>query len=317
MRPAGPGTLRWSAVLLGLLAANALAASTGRLRITVGDADGRPLAGVKVLATVPATGFRSEAGTDARGEGQFPGLPGGEVIVRFEKAGFQTLEKNALITVGDTATIAVKLVPLPSAAVREPSPEEQATRRATDLYNEAARRYDAGDLDAASAGVEQALAARPDLAPALALKGRVAAKRGQDAAAIEAWIRAFEIDHALGAEVLPPLVVELRKAGRGEEAGKYARLLEQAGAPGADPRDLYNRAVIRINAGDDDGALDLLERALASKPDYAPALYQRGMIRLRAGRQAEALADLRRALEIDPKGAFAEDARALITALGG
>jgi GT2 family glycosyltransferase/tetratricopeptide (TPR) repeat protein len=60
-----------------------------------------------------------------------------------------------------------------------------------------------------------------------------------------------------------------------------------------------------LDRDDARAALECLDGALASKPDYAEALYERGIIRALAGFEAEALADFRAAIAARP-----EDSRA-------
>ncbi len=64
--------------------------------------------------------------------------------------------------------------------------------------------------------------------------------------------------------------------------------------------DAYNSAVELIKAGDNDGALPLLEKAVSLKPDIAPAQFNLGRLYLIKGDLDKAEKALLKALEINP-----------------
>ncbi|ADR36091.1 Tetratricopeptide TPR_1 repeat-containing protein [Oceanithermus profundus DSM 14977] len=77
------------------------------------------------------------------------------------------------------------------------------------------------------------------------------------------------------------------------------RSLELAEDPGV--RVNYAEALRRFDRKSD--ALASLDRALATNPDYLPALFNRGVLRFELGDEAGALADFDRAIAIDPAAA--------------
>ena len=60
------------------------------------------------------------------------------------------------------------------------------------------------------------------------------------------------------------------------------------GAEGAAPRTLYNLALVRIKAGDLEGAKSALEAVLKLEPNYPEALYNLGLVALRQDRLGDA-----------------------------
>jgi tetratricopeptide (TPR) repeat protein len=310
---------RWIAPFVGaalLSVVPAPAASYGKLRVLVLDERGQPLDAVRITVTVTKTRMAREGLVDADGEAVFPALPGGEVVVRLEKPGYQILEKNAMVQVGATATLEARLSPLVRARSDEELDEKQRRAKEAALaYNRGVKLFEEAAFDKAESEVRSALEQDPSLAAAHVLLARLAARKGDHAAAAESYERAIDLDPRMESH-LAELVTELQLCGREEEAQRYEERLRSRAGPTSDPSELYDLAVVQINRGDDEAAADYLERALAIAPDHAPAVYQRGLLRLRAGRTGEALADLKRYLELEPDGEFAEDAQRLVAALG-
>jgi Tfp pilus assembly protein PilF len=300
---------------MALAATAVLAASLGKVRVEVRDEQGKALDAVRVVASVARMGQTFEATTDAQGEANFAALPGGEVILRFEKGGFQILEKNAKVQVGGTEVVSVQLMAL-APAVADPAELERqkAKREAAERLNAASALYDAGDLDGARASLAVALERNPDVPQAHVLAGKIAVKRGEHGVAADAYIKALALDPSM-TSLLPSLVTELERAGRKDEAKAYAARMDQQPATGASPNELYNRAIVKLNAGEDPAALAILEDLLKAHPGFGPAVYQRGMIRLREAKLDAAKSDMARYLELEPQGEFAADAREMLKML--
>jgi len=288
----------------------ALLAATGRLQVLAAGEDGQPLAGVRVTVTDAGTNKTIEKTTDERGGAILQGLQSGEVIVRFEREGYQTYETNAKIEAGTTDLVEATLRLL--VQERSMSAGEKAAFEAVERYNQAVRDYNAGDLGAAEASLAGALERDPRLAPAHALVARIAAQRGQPGAAADAFLRARDLDPKL--DVLPELIQALTGAGRGAEGAKLAAAARRSASS---PGELYEMAIVEINRGNEIGARELLDQVLAAAPDHAPALYQRGLMRIQSGDVDGAKADFARYLELEPGGELAADANAMLEALGG
>lgn len=104
----GAMSLRASAlVLLCMVVSVAPAQTTGQMRGTVVDDDGKALAGVQVEATVSS--HSRIAKTDKEGQFRFVLIPPGNYKVRFTLKSYSEVEKNATVKLGGTATVNAKL----------------------------------------------------------------------------------------------------------------------------------------------------------------------------------------------------------------
>jgi folate-binding protein YgfZ len=108
---------------------------------------------------------------------------------------------------------------------------------------------------------------------------------------------------------------ELRVAGStvsccfddGTEVTAEVRSLPLLVTPGADETAsrLYHRAVNLFTGDDEDGAIELLERAITISPGFADAYESLGVVLGRHGRYEEAIALMDRLLEVDPDSVMA------------
>ena len=97
-------------VLMLLVAVPAWAQTTGSITGTVTDNSGALLPGVTVTATSPALMGSQTAVTNEQGVYRFPSLPIGTYDLKYQLAGFGTLNREGIIvTVGFTATVPVQL----------------------------------------------------------------------------------------------------------------------------------------------------------------------------------------------------------------
>jgi len=102
--------LGFAIVLMLLVAVPAWAQTTGSITGTVTDNSGALLPGVTVTATSPALMGSQTAVTNEQGVYRFPSLPIGTYDLKYQLAGFGTLNREGIIvTVGFTATVPVQL----------------------------------------------------------------------------------------------------------------------------------------------------------------------------------------------------------------
>ncbi len=80
------------------------------------------------------------------------------------------------------------------------------------------------------------------------------------------------------------------------------RLLEDPGVPEGD--EIYRRAVFLSNSGDLDGAIQLMNRALAENPASIDCLYVRASAWALKGAAEKSVGDLRQAIALEPKIRF-------------
>lgn len=137
-----------------------------------------------------------------------------------------------------------------------------------------------GRIDRALAALEQALADRPMMAPALYLRGRCLLDRGEVESALAAWGRLDE----LPAPVWPPPEPSWLDEGA-------LNLLQRLPEVAWDERELYfERARLYADAGVAGGAVAVLDRLVQREPQAVDALIAKGRLLLRQQRAAEALA---------------------------
>lgn len=137
-----------------------------------------------------------------------------------------------------------------------------------------------GRIDRALAALEQALAERPMMAPALYLRGRCLLDRGDVESALAAWGRLDE----LPAPVWPPPEPSWLDEGA-------LNLLQRLPEVAWDERELYfERARLYADAGVAGAAVAVLDRLVQREPQAVDALIAKGRLLLRQQRAAEALA---------------------------
>ena len=97
-------------VLALLLSSPAFAQTTGSINGTITDNSGAILPGVRVTATSPALMGAQVAVTNEQGQYRFPSVPPGTYALKFELAGFSTVNREGIIvTLGFAATVPVQL----------------------------------------------------------------------------------------------------------------------------------------------------------------------------------------------------------------
>jgi hypothetical protein len=109
--------------------------------------------------------------------------------------------------------------------------------------------------------------------------------------------------HPLGLEWLG-----LARAGRSRNAEEAIRLMAKALESESRPETEFNLGVLLVGRGRTREAIAHYERALASRPNFAPAWFRLGEARLECGDKLGALDAFRRTLEIDPRHGRAEEA---------
>jgi tetratricopeptide (TPR) repeat protein len=93
-----------------------------------------------------------------------------------------------------------------------------------------------------------------------------------------------------------------------ERARSFAKICDREGETGVfepeAPDHFYYQAVLLLNKGDCDAAINLLDRALQSAPSSAKYLYARASASAIKGNTEQAVSDLRQAISADPQIRF-------------
>lgn len=181
------------------------------------------------------------------------------------------------------------------------------------VYNEGSAAYQAQDFDTALAKFREAAEMDPSMYDAHHAIATILVHRGDHAGAAEAADRALD----LKPDDVRTLRVALdahRGVGNDERATEIAQRLAavdtEFGAVG-----LLQRGGELFNAGDVEGARDLLEQALALDPSLGKAHYLLGLCALNTGDTEQAKQHLAKFLELDPDAAEAATAREMLGAL--
>jgi tetratricopeptide (TPR) repeat protein len=190
---------------------------------------------------------------------------------------------------------------------------EGLSSTAKSLYNEGSKAYQEQDLDIALAKFEEAAAKDPSLFDAHHAIATILVHRGDHAGAAEAADRALQINPE-DPRTLRVAYDAYRGVGDRERATEIAGRLAAAdpefGAVG-----LLQQGGDLFNAGDVEGARDLLEHALALDPGLPKAYYLLGLCALNASDYALAKQHLTKFLELDPDAADAPAAREMLGAI--
>jgi len=290
----------------GLVFAGAQARVEGR----VTDSAGNPIANAEVTVTSPEVStFNVEVTADKKGVFKLLILDATRNYrFRVEAPGYQPQERPFKVAAGSTDNVfeftlnsAEEAAAQASASVLEQPGYKEMT--------EGRELYDAGDKVGARAKFEAAVAARPDLLPALTALAELCYDAGDYEAALDAAEACLEQDDenldclAIGANAA-------QGAGNEEAYSTYMSRYEELNPE--DPTVLYNAAAKYLNKMDDEGARPLLEQCLDADPDFPQCNFEFGMLLLRTGDMEGAKRHLEKYLEVAPDGPDATTAQETI-----
>ncbi len=172
-------------------------------------------------------------------------------------------------------------------------------------FEEGRKLLKAGQQEQAKALFEQALAAVPDLLPAMEYLAQVQYETGDLESALVTAKRCLEEDEeSLGCLAIAANASET--LGDKEGHDHYMALYQQFNPE--DPASLFNQAVVFLNAMDDEKAKPLLEQCLDADPEFPKCLFEYGMVLLRGGDLDGAKAQFEKYLEVAPDGEDASTA---------
>lgn len=298
------------AALLLLAPTLVLAQAQGRVKGTVSDSQGKPIANAKITITCPAVAsFKKEVSADSKG--QYATLivdatkrylfhvdaPGFQSVEREDKPliGGQTLELNFTLKSG-------KEVEQEAEAKAMEAPGIKELREGKDLL-------DAGNKQGARDKFAAAVAAKPDLYLGWLQLSILDLEAGK------ADIALTEAEKCLA--IAPNIASCLASAAnaakaKGDTAAFDKYMTAYKAANPDDPTVIYNEAVAFLNKGDDAKARPLLEKVVELDPNYADGLFQLGMVYLRAGENPKAKELLGKFLEVAPNHKEAPTAKEML-----
>jgi tetratricopeptide (TPR) repeat protein len=286
------------------------AGSQARVEGHVTDSKGNPIPDVEVTITSPQVStFNMVVKGNKDGVFKFLLLDATRnYFFHVEAAGYQAQERPFKVAAGSTDTVfEFTLNTIQEAAaegtvslLEQPGYKQMAQAR--DLYA-------AGDEAAALAKFKEAVAAKPDLLPALAAVAELSYGAGDFQGALDAAELCLEQDDE-SIECLAIAANSAQSLGDATAHAEYMARYEEANPE--DPTILYNTAAGFLNKLDDDGARPLLEQCLEADPDFPQCNFEYGMLLLRIGDMEGAKTHLEKYLEVAPDGPDAATAQETI-----
>jgi len=176
---------------------------------------------------------------------------------------------------------------------------------ATNAYNEGAKLANENNLDGAIAKMEEAVTLKPELSAAYMALGKLYLRKADYAKSIAAAEKAIAL---IGDDddMFAVLADAYAKSGNKAKAAEY-----KAKAPQNAP-DLFNQAVVHLNAGRDAEAVPLLVKSTELDANFSDAWFQLGMCYVRMSKNPEAKAALQKYLDLAPNGNDAPMAKEVI-----
>jgi len=288
----------------------AFAGAQARIEGRVTDSNGDPIANAEVTISSPEVStFNLEITADKKGVFKFLILDATRnYLFHVEAPGYQPQERPFKVAAGSTDEV----FEFTLNSAEEAAAQESASVLEQPGYKEMAEGrelYEAGDTAGARAKFEEAVAAKPDLLPALTALAELCYDAGDYEAALDAADSCLEQDD----ESLDCLAIAANAAqSSGNEAAYSDYMARYEELNPEDPTVLYNAAAKYLNKMDDDGARPLLEQCLDADPDFPQCNFEFGMLLLRTGDMEGAKRHLEKYLEIAPDGPDAATAQETI-----
>ena len=166
-------------------------------------------------------------------------------------------------------------------------------------FEEGRELYKTGDTEGARAKFREAVAAKPDLLPALSGLAELNYDAGDMEGALAAARKCLEQDDE-SVQCLAIAANASQALGHKEAHAAYMAQYEALNPD--DPTILFNQAAVFLNKMDDDGARPLLEKCLDADPDFPECNFEYGMLLLRTGDMEGAKTYLETYIEVAPEG---------------
>jgi tetratricopeptide (TPR) repeat protein len=299
-----------SSLIFAAAASLVFAGAQARVQGHVTDAQGNPIADAKITVTTPeVSSFTMEVTSDKKGVFRFLLLDATRnYLFHVEAEGYQAQERPFKVAAGSTDNLFEFTLNTIQEAVDQGAASllEQPGYKEMD---EAQALYDAGDKEAARAKFAEAVAAKPDLLPALAALAELSYDAGDYQAALDAAEKCLDEDD----ESIDCLAIAANSAQSiGNQSAYEEYMARYQEANPEDPTVLYNTAAGYLNQMDDESARPFLEQCLEADPDYPQCNFEYGMLLLRTGDMEGAKRHLEKYLEVAPDGPDAATAQETI-----
>ncbi len=294
-----------------LIAVDLYSAPLGKLRITVLDSKGKPVAGVKV--TIKDTVDKDlvfSVTTDKIGIAIQVGLQNHVFQVTLEKEGYRSIVKNIKIPVGLLMEERITISTVEEGLRQQEASDPHA--QAIQAFNEATSLIREKKFVEATVALNKSIALDTTVYLAYYYLGVIYFEQGKFQEAVEPLTRVTTLnpDYANAYRLLAAVH---EKLGDKTQAEKYSKLAQEKG--GKTAADVYNEGVAAFNAGDMDKAIKAFDEALKLDEKFSVAYYQLGMSYVNKGENEKAVAAFNKYLELKPDGEEAETSRSIIESL--
>lgn len=304
--------LRTCVAVIGLLIIATLVSAGAQARIEglVTDIAGKPIAGATInITSVEVSGFKKVSKTDRNGEFKILILDATRnYVFTVEAEGYLPEERPFKVQAGSTDNFF---------DFKLQSTQQAAAAGSRQLYEqpgfkeleEAKELMRSGDREGSRAKFAEAVAAKPDLLPALVGLAELNYEVGDLEGALATAKKCLEEDD----QSIPCLAIAANASGAlGDDAARADYMARYQELNPDDPTILFNEAAVFLNKLDDEGARPLLEKCLEVEPGFPECNFEYGMLLLRGGDMEGAKTHLQKYLEVAPDGPQAATAQETI-----
>jgi TolA-binding protein len=275
-----------------------------RMKGTVTDTDGKPLAGV----TVKLFSFRGNAGmevkTDAKGQWKAMWVRGGKWNIDFEKKGYEPKKLSTTVKEqAKTTVIDISMKPVKGPVIKKDMVKD---------FEKANKLFEAGKIDDALALYKKLLADFPDAYNINLNVGNCYFQKQQYEKAVKAYLEVIKEEPG-NTDALISIGNSYSNMKQNDKALEWYKKIDSAKID--DPVVLYNIGVFNFNAGNVKEALRFFKRSTEVKQDFTDGWYQLGMTYMGDNQNDAAVKAFETFLKYDSQSEKAAQVREIIKAL--
>jgi tetratricopeptide (TPR) repeat protein len=259
----------------------------------VQSADGKPIAGARVIIIFNEDGSKIELFTDKKGMWRKANLRPGDYTIGFIADGYEPENFNVnLSAIKKNPSIDVKLSPIPESPLAKGDALYEQKK-----YEEALEEY------------QKVIEENPDLYLTFDKIGICYLRLNNQEKAIEYFKKMLEHDpQSLG--TLINLSAIYFEQGNLEEGMKYFKQLDESTL--TDKGTFYNIGVLLFKNNQIDMAIEYLGKCVAMDPDFVDGYYQLGLANLNKGDMEEAKKNFKKVIELAPESENAARAKSIL-----
>ncbi len=277
-----------------------------RLKGTVTDPEGKPLADV----TVKLFSLRAESGfetkTDKKGEWKAMWIRGGKWNIDFEKSGYETKKMStSLLENLKVITMDITLTPT---LIQGPAIKKDLMKE----FDKGNQLFSAGQYDKALEIYQRIIAESPDAYQINLNIGNCYFEKQEYEKAVQAYLIVVEKEPQ-NTDVLLSIGNSYSNMKQFEKALEWYNKIEVAKID--DPVVLYNIGAFYFNGGNIKEAIPFLKRSVEVKEDFLDGWYQLGMAYMSTENNQAAIAALETYLKYDSQSEKAQQVQEILNAI--